>query len=115
MHLILGHRQDACCAGVLARLEARGLPARLIATPLESPARFAWRLDIDGLGPSITVDSMLVRSTCWVDPEGWEPADHAYMQSEIQATLLAWLAGLHCPMVDRSSAALWYRPPHRRG
>lgn len=118
MHLILGHPQDACCAGVLARLEARGLPARLMATPLESPARFAWRLDEDGLtthfalddGPSIDIDSVLVRSTGWIDPGGWEPADHAYMQSEMQATLLAWLAGLHCPVVNRSSAALWYRP-----
>jgi hypothetical protein len=118
MHLVLGHPQDACCAGVLARLEARGLPARLIATPLEAPARFAWRLDGDGLmtrlalddGPSINIDSVLVRSTGCIDPGGWEPADHVYMQSEFQATLLAWLAGLHCPVVNRSSAALWYRP-----
>ena len=118
MHLVLGHLQDACCAGVLARLEARGLPARLMATPLESPARFAWRLDGDGLtthfalddGPSIDIDSVLVRSTGWIDPDGWEPADHAYMQSEFQAALLAWLAGLNCPVVNRSSAALWYRP-----
>lgn len=118
MHLILGHPQDACCAGVLARLKARGLPVRLMATPLESPTRFAWRLDGDGLtthlalddGPSIHIDSVLVRSTGWIDPDGWEPADHAYMQSEIQATLLAWLAGLNCPVVNRSTAALWYRP-----
>lgn len=118
MHLILGHPQDACCAGVLARMEARGLPARLLATPLESPARFAWRLDGEGLtthlalddGPPIDVASVLVRSTGWLAPDGWEPADHAYMQSETQATLLAWLAGLPCPVVNRSSAALWYRP-----
>ena len=118
MHLILGHPQDACCAGVLARLETRGLPARLIGTSLESPARFVWRLDGDRVtthfalddGPPICIDSVLVRSTGWIDPDGWEPADHVYMQSELQATLLAWLAGLHCPVVNRSSAALWYRP-----
>ena len=118
MHLILGHPQDACCAGVLARLETRGLPARLIAAPLESPARFVWRLDGDRVtthfalddGPPTCIDSVLVRSTGWIDPDGWETADHVYMQSELQATLLAWLAGLHCPVVNRSSAALWYRP-----
>ncbi len=117
MHLVLGHPYDLCCAGVLARLEARGLPARLLASPLEAPARFSWRLDSDGLttnfaladGPPVDIDSVLVRSTGWLDPTGWEPADHAYMQSEIQAALLAWFAGMPCPVVNRASAALWYR------
>ena len=56
-------------------------------------------------GPAEEIDSVLARSTGWIDPDGWEPADHAYMQSEFQATLLAWLAGLTCPVINRSPAA----------
>ena len=52
---------------------------------------------------------MLVRGTPWVDPAGWAPEDHAYMQAEMLAATLAWLAGLPCPVVNRPSAALWYR------
>ncbi len=117
MHLVLSQYQDACCAGVLARLDARGLPSRRVATPLEPPARLSWRLDAQGLatqltlddGAPVTVDSVFVRHTPWLDPSGWAPADHAYMQSEMQAALLAWLAGLPCPVVNRPSAAQWYR------
>jgi hypothetical protein len=92
--------------------------ARLVPSPLETPARLVWRLDANGLttrlafsdDPAEEIDSVLVRSTGWLDPAGWEPADHAYMQSETQAALLACLAGLSCPVVNRASAALWYRP-----
>ena len=31
------------------------------------------------------------------------------MQAEMLAATLAWLAGLPCPVVNRPSAALWYR------
>jgi hypothetical protein len=118
MHLILGDRRDACCSGVLARLRARGLRARVVPAPLEPPARLVWRLDANGLttrlafddGPAEEIDSVLVRSTGWLDPAGWELADHAYMQSETQSALLAYLAGLPCPVINRTSAALWYRP-----
>lgn len=117
MHLVLSQYRDACCEGVLSRLVSRGLDARHLATPFEPPARFAWRLDAHGLttqlalddGPPIDVESVFVRHVPWVDPCGWEQADHAYMQSETQAALLAWLAALPCPVVNRPSAALWYR------
>ena len=49
VHLLLGHSGDSCCAGVLARLAARGLPTHIVASPLAPPARLAWRLDDDGL------------------------------------------------------------------
>jgi hypothetical protein len=101
VHLVLGHSDDSCCAGVLGRLKERGLPACLLPDPLAPPARFAWRLDDVGLESSLAIDgsnpetisSVLVRDTGWLDPAGWNPTDHAYMQAETRAALLAWLAG----------------------
>jgi hypothetical protein len=116
MHLLLGHSGDSCCVGALARLEARGLPARIVAAPLAPPARLVWRLDDAGLASRLSwgdreveIAGVLVRGAGWVDPAGWTPADHAYVQAEMLATTLAWLAGLPCPVVNRCSAALWYR------
>jgi hypothetical protein len=119
MHLLLGDRDDLCCAGVLARMEARGLPARVVEAPLAPPARLVWRLDDGGLSSRYSwpgapdnaeIESVLVRDTGRLDPAGWDPADYAYMQAELQATLLAWLEGLPCPVVNRCPAAIWYRP-----
>jgi hypothetical protein len=119
MHLLLGDRDDLCCAGVLARLEARGLPARVVEAPLAPSARLVWRLDDRGLSTryawpgapdAAEIDSVLVRDTGRLDTAGWEPADYAYAQAELQATLLAWLEGLPCPVVNRYPASLWYRP-----
>jgi hypothetical protein len=118
VHLVLGRPDDSCCVGVLSRLRERGLPARLLSDPLAPPTRFAWRLDDAGLENKIALDgvtptaisSVLVRDTGWLDPAGWDPIDHAYMLAETRAVLLAWLEGLPCPVVNRVSAALWYRP-----
>lgn len=114
--MLLGHSEDPCCAGVLARLSARGLPGRIVASPLAPPACLAWRLEGGGLTSRLVVDDepaeiagVLVRGTAWVDPVGWAPEDHAYMQAEMLAVTLAWLAGLPCPVINRPSAALWYR------
>lgn len=121
MHLVLGHPQDPCCQGVLDLLAARDRPARLVTNPMVHPSRFAWRLDgaksasrfawgddepIDG----DDLDGVLVRTTGWIEPAGWEPSDLAYMQAETQAALLGWLWSLACPVVNRLSSALWYRP-----
>ena len=104
MHLLLGHSEDPCCAGVFARLEARGLPVRIVAAPLAPPAQLTWRLDADGLASSLYPDApdtaiagVLVRDTGWLDTDGWDAADHAYMQAELRAVTLAWLAGLALP------------------
>ena len=84
------------------------LPARIVASPLAPPARFVWRLDGDELTSRLDLDDepvdvagVLVRGTPWVDPAGWAPADHAYMQAEMLAATLAWLTGLPCPVVNR--------------
>jgi len=115
MHLLLGHPDDLCCAGVRSRLEARGFDVRILPEPLEPPARLTWRLDADGVTsslfpgtPDTKIDGVLVRDTGWLDPEGWAPSDHAYMQAEVRAVMLAWLAGLACPVINRPIAAHWY-------
>lgn len=118
MHLLLGDREDLCCAGVIARMEARGLSARVVNAPLAPPARLVWRLDDRGLlsryvwpgaPDDAEIESVLVRDTGRLDPAGWNSADYAYVQAELQATLLAWLEGLPCPVVNRYPAALWYQ------
>ena len=116
MHLLLGSSADSCCAGVLARLAARGLPAHVVPSPLASPAQLVWRLDDDGLRSELALNDetleirgVLVRGTGRLDPAGWAPEDHAYAQAEMLAASLAWLAGLPCPVINRPSAALWYR------
>jgi hypothetical protein len=116
MHILLGHSEDPCCAGVFSRLEARGLPVRIVTAPLMPPAQLKWRLDAAGLASSLypdapdsTIAGVLVRDTGWLEPAGWDAADHAYMQAELRAVTLAWLAGLACPVINRPDAALWYR------
>ena len=115
MHLLLGHPDDLCCAGVFARLEARGLAVRLVPEPLAPPARLTWRLDAAGVTSSLYPDlpdteiaGILVRDIGLLNPEGWDAADHAYMQAEFRAAILAWLAGLVCPVINRPVAARWY-------
>jgi hypothetical protein len=121
MHLLLGHPQDPCCLGVLNLLKARNYPAMIIASPLAHPSRFVWRLSNAESPSQLAWDEeqpvaddqiagVLVRSTGWLDPGGWEPVDLAYMQAEIQAALLAWLWSLACPVINRYPPALWYRP-----
>lgn len=119
MHLVLGHPDDLCCSALAERLAARGLAVRLIASPFEAPSRLSLHIDSDGRtstaltlgeGPAEPVESVFVRSRGTLDPAGWEPADYAYMQAESQATMLAWLSALDCPVINRLNAELWYRP-----
>lgn len=123
MHLLLGYADDPCCRGVHEALLARGCSVRVIANPLTEPSRFAWRLDDLRSDSELTWDdtpvssheisSVLVRTIGWIDPAGWKQGDLAYIQSEMQAALLAWLWSLPCPVINRYPASLWYRlsPP----
>src|SRR3954465_13554914 len=104
MHLLLGHSWDSCGAGVLARLEARGLPARIVPAPLTAPARLVWRLDAAHDASRLNWDDqeaepagVLVRGPAGLDPAGWDPTDHDHMQAEMLAATLAKVAGLPCP------------------
>ncbi len=121
MFLLIGHPQDPCCRSVRAELEFRNHPVRQIINPLLSPARFDWWLDnersLSVLGwngepsvPSDDIEGVLVRNTGWIDPDGWEPDDLVYMQTEVQAALLAWMWSLNCPVINRYPSAIWYHP-----
>jgi hypothetical protein len=121
MHLLLGDERDLCCRGVRDALEARGYETTIVANPLVEPARFSWRFDSErsrtslGLGQKLPVSDdeiagVLVRSSGWIDPAGWEPSDLPYVQAETQSALLAWLWSLGCPVVNRYPASVWYRP-----
>lgn len=128
MHLVLGHPEDTCCTALLDRLAAAGCDARVIAAPLDAPALHHLRIDSDGacstaliLGDppaeltenvptdGVPIESVFVRSSGALDPAGWIAADHAYMQAEVQAAMLAWLFALDCPVVNRVNVELWYR------
>lgn len=117
MHLILGAPDDPCCTGVLARLRERGLDAHLLFQPLAAVGRFSWCLDDTGADSRLAIDrlatemisSVFVRDVGVLSPVGWKPPDHAYMQAEIRAALLAWLESLPCPVINRMPAAVWYR------
>lgn len=121
MHLLLGDQQDPCCLAVRTRLEAANYPTRIIANPLAHPWRLAWLLNNEQSVSQLVQDEeapvlddhiagVLVRSTGWIDPVGWQPDDLAYMQTETRAALLAWLWSLTCPVVNRYSPAIWYQP-----
>lgn len=122
MHIILGYSADPLCEAVLSGLTKRGHKARILETIFSPPHVLDFRIGIDGTltqplrslrlsrYPKGDVESVLVRSTGYVDPTGWRSADHAYVQSENQAALLAWLTALDCPVVNRVGAELWYRP-----
>lgn len=119
--LLLGDSQDPCCLSVRAVLQARNYPTRIVSQPLMHPSRFAWRLDTEQSASQLVLDDELqlrddqitgvfVRSTGWIDSIGWQADDLAYMQTETQAALLAWLWSLGCPVVNRYPSAIWYRP-----
>lgn len=118
MHLILGYPNDSCCAALLEKLAGAGCEARLIAGPLETPARHQLHIDSNGTSSTTLVlgdrtaepiESVFVRSNGAVDRAGWASADHAYVQAETHAALLGWLFALDCPVVNRVNAELWYR------
>lgn len=117
MHLVLGHSVDSCCAALVAGLEARGAVARQVAAPFSPPSLLQLHIAADGKASAAWVvdgrvekiESVLVRLPGTVDSAGWEPADHAYVQAEVHAAMLAWLNALECPVVNRPSAESWYR------
>ena len=121
MHLLIGNPQDFLCLSLRNMLDIRGCAARIISNPMASPWRLTWHLDnirsasklvCDGDQPIADheIESVVVRPFGWIDPEGWQQDDLAYIQSENQAALLAWLWSLPCPVINRYRSGIWFRP-----
>jgi hypothetical protein len=121
VHLLLSDPEDSCCLLVRQALESRQCEVRVLPNPLAHPAQFEWRLDnqksmtrlVLGDGRELSerdIESVLVRRTGWINSAGWDPADLAYMQAEMQAALIGWLWSLPCPVINRYPAEIWYRP-----
>ena len=117
MHLVVGQCGDTCCAGVLARLVGAwpARPHRRFAAGAAGTARLAprrrWADEPARLrrGPADEIAGVLVRGTGWVDPAGWAP-DGSRLHAGGDARRHARLArGLSCPVINRHSAAMWYR------
>lgn len=120
MYLLLGDLQDPWCSRVGAALAAESREARIVANPFARPSRLVWRLDdersagwlaVDGASeiPLERIAGVLVRGAGWIDPDGWRAEDLAYVHTETQAALLAWLWSLPCPVLNRYPPSLWYR------
>jgi hypothetical protein len=124
MYLLIGDCNDFLCSGVKASLERRGCETRCLGNPCFEPVHFALRIDTltsssqlifeDGRELSDRqIDGVLVAKPVKLSPTRWNRNDLAYAQTEIDAALLAWLWSLSCPVINRYSAALWFRsdPP----
>ena len=121
MYLLIGSELDPCCRLVSDALDARDLEHRIISGPFTDSSRLSWYLDnntsfsrltlSDGTTVNdVDIDGVLVHNTAWLNPEGWQPDDLAYIHLETQAALLGWLWGLRCPVVGRLESDLWYQP-----
>lgn len=122
VYLLIGHDDDLCCREVAGVLRARA--ARVVVTPepLAGEMVFSWALEARGTssslrladGGSIGRDDLagvLVRAQGGpYDVAGWEVDDLVYARMEMLAGLVAWLWALPCPVINRLSPDLWFRP-----
>ena len=121
MYLVVGDTKDYWCNDVYSNLKAKKKKAKLISNPLLYPNHFAWRLDneqsisklILGKNELIKDDEIkgvFIRRAANIDGKDWEADDFIYMQTEIQAAMLAWIWSLNCQLINRYPASIWYRP-----
>ncbi len=126
MYLLIGDDRDPCIAGVSAQLRARGKRVIVTNKPLSDDCRFAWRLDkhvSSSLAHFKTGEGDIVGNDDWrgvlvrsfgepAESANWGADDLAYVQTETQAALIAWLKSLACLVVNPPLAENWFRP-HR--
>ena len=117
MHLLLGHPRIPSARRLRGagsprppgpdrrqpRRAARALRLAPGRPPAREPARLGRRRD------GAPIAGVLVRSAGWPDPDGWDPADHAYMQAETRRpSRLARRPAL--PGGQPPRGGLFYRP-----
>lgn len=122
MYLLIGYERDPWCGRVAAALRARGHAVLTTPNPLADERLFAWALDSTSSSSSLrwpggsvlgedTLRGVFVRTPGGPGgSEGWSPEDLAYVQAEMNAALVAWLRALPCPVLNRPTADLWFRP-----
>ncbi len=122
MYLLIGYENDPCIRIVCACLRNHGHTVYTIAEPLAGDTSLCWVFDTAHSQSSFrwcdeshiagsALQGVLVRGTGEpTNPGGWDPADLAYVRAETQAALIAWLQSLTCPVVNRLTADLWFRP-----
>lgn len=118
--LLVGGDTDPWCVALMDALAGTGRPTVVASNPMADPQRFRWRfgpgesewsLELAS-GARITqrgLSAVFVASPPSLGPEGWRPADLAYVHTETWAAFLGWLWSLPCPVVNRSPASVWYR------
>lgn len=122
MYLLIGDDSDPCIAQVSAQLRAHGQPTVVTTKPLAEEAVFSWRLSNDRSASwtRFNDDGAVLRQQDWrgvlvrsfgapPDAAGWEMRDLAYVQTETQAALIAWLRSLPCPVINPPLAETWFR------
>lgn len=121
-YLVIGHVEDRCAERVAQALRERSRDVVFTPDVLQGQTVFAWEFSAGMSCSQLTVrdgepfsgeqlDGVLLRS--WGIPmaaEGWTESDWAYVQGEQRAALLAWTWSLSCPVVNRLTAELWFRP-----
>jgi hypothetical protein len=122
MVLLLGSTEDLCLRAVRDALAARGANGEISASPFAQPVRTSWTFGGASVANRVSLESrdleiegVLVRGRGTYapdEPTQWWPEDLAYLRSEAEAALLAWLTALPCRVIDRQPAWLWYGMRH---
>ena len=114
LFVIIGAAVDECAERVAGSLRETGREVVLSADPLVDPYALTWRLgspaseDVISWGTDARsgreIAGVFVRGArALIDPSEWTVRDSAYVQSERHAALIAWLAALPCPVINRPS------------
>jgi hypothetical protein len=119
--LILGQSGDTCCRQVHERLAGRGRQVLFLPEDRVLPGLdFVWEVQGRTLRGRVRyegrraefgeIGGVLARSYgIPVSPEIFATTDGRYVCSEWNALVMAWLASLPCPVVNRLRPELWYR------
>jgi hypothetical protein len=122
MYVLIGYPGDRCCELAGRALRQRGYEVHFAVDPFADPLVFRWILETTRSESALSLPGgaelkasalrgVLVRGPGGpASADGWTTKDLAYVQAEAHAALIAWLWSLDCPVVNRPTADLWFRP-----
>jgi len=122
-YLIIANVGDLCAERVRMAPCQRSAEVLVTCDPVAERGVFSWELDTEHSSSSLTLPDQQ-RSICaealrgvFVRSQGgpeatqeWTSEDYMYVQAERRAALVGWLHNLPCPVVNRLTADLWFRP-----